>query len=157
MDRVLLAAPTAGDIEYIAANLRAADVQELLAVYGPEVDLLHCLRLAVAASDDAYVAVSAAGEPVALTGVSPLSLLGGLGSPWLLGTEASVRYPRDIVAHGHRLVRQWERKYSHLFNYVDARNLRSIAWLKRIGFTVLPAQPYGQAGLPFHRFERRCT
>ena len=156
MARVELLVPTLQDVEHIAANLRAPDVRELQAMYGPGVDLLHCLLLSVAVSDDVYVAVSAAGEPVALTGVAPVSLLGGLACPWLLGTEASVRYPRDIVAHGRRLVRKWERKYSHLFNYVDARNGRSIAWLRHIGFTISEAQPHGRAGLPFHRFER-CT
>ena len=156
MVRVELLVPTLQDIEHIAANLRADDVRELQAVYGPGVDLLHRLILAVDVSEDVYVAVSAAGEPVALTGVAPVSLLGGLGCPWLLGTEASVRYPRDIVAHGRRLVRKWESRYSCLFNYVDARNTRSIAWLRHIGFSISDAQPHGLQGLPFHRFER-CT
>lgn len=156
MARLELITPTAQDIEHVAANLRAADVQELQAVGGPEFDLLRCLFLSVAVSDDVYVAVSAAGEPVALTGVSPVSLLGGLGCPWLLGTDSLMRYPRDIVTHGRQLVCKWELRYSHLFNYVDARNARSIAWLRRIGFTIQPAQPHGLQGVPFHRFER-CT
>ena len=156
MARLELLTPTPQDIEHITANLRAADACELQAVYGLEVDLLHCLTLSVAVSDDVYVAVNAAGEPVALTGVASVSLLGGLGCPWLLGTNALLRYPRDIVTHGRQLVRKWDSKYSHMFNYVDSRNTRSIAWLQRIGFVIPPAQPHGRQGLPFHRFER-CT
>lgn len=156
MARLELLPPSAQDIEHVAANLRAGDIQELQAVGGPEFDLMRCLVLSVAVSDDVYVLVTAAGEPVGLTGVAPVSLLGGLGCPWLLGTDALPRYPRDIVTLGRGLVRKWESRYSHLFNYVDARNTRSIAWLQHIGFTVSPAQPHGPHGVPFHRFER-CT
>jgi hypothetical protein len=49
---------------------------------------------------------------------------------------------------------RWASRYDQLFNYVDARNLRSIAWLQHIGFQVFEPQPYGLEGLPFHRFER---
>jgi hypothetical protein len=154
--RVLLIAPGTKDIEYIAAHLRREDVQELQAANGREVDLLRCLHRAVNVSDEAYIAISAAGEPFALLGVSPLSLLGGVGCPWMVGTETMAQYPREVVEEGRRLVGNWSQRYAELYNFVDARNRRSIAWLKRIGFSIPAAQPYGPEGLPFHRFER-CT
>jgi hypothetical protein len=39
-----------------------------------------------------------------------------------------------------------------LENVVDARNTKSIRWLRRMGFEVLPAAPLGVEGRPFHLF-----
>ncbi len=142
------------DVRHIASNLRQCDRQELEAVHGPGLDFQDCLRTAVLASEECYVLVTPDGEPVALFGLAPVSLLGGLGCPWLLGTDAFMDYPRDIVVLGKRMVRKWSERYDQLFNYVDARNLRSIAWLQHIGFLVFEAQPYGLNGEPFRRFER---
>jgi hypothetical protein len=154
--RVQLVAPDTRDIHYIARNLRQPDVRELQAVHGQDVVLQDCLRAAVLASEICHVAVSASGEPVAVLGLAPVSLLDGRASPWLLGTDAMERYPRDIVVLGRQAVKRWGARYDQLFNYVDARNLKSIAWLKHIGFQVFDPQPYGLQGEPFHRFER-CT
>ena len=106
------------------------------------------------ASEEVYVLTTPGGEPAAVFGVAPVSLLGGQGCPWVLGTETFMDYPRDIVVQGKRTVRRWGERYDQLFNYVDARNLRSIAWLRHIGFQVFEPQPYGIRGLPFRRFER---
>jgi len=45
--------------------------------------------------------------------------------------------------------------YSHLENWVDARNTKAINWLRWLGFTVHDPVPFGVAGLPFHRFDMR--
>lgn len=154
MARVRLIKPEADDLRYIAQHLRQHDVQELRAVHGPELDLLACLETAVASSEDAFVAVTTYGEPIAVFGVAPVSLLGGQGCPWMLGTDTLALYGRAIVALSREHVRRWGTKYDQLFNYVDARNLRSIAWLRHTGFMVFEPEPYGLQGEPFHRFER---
>lgn len=46
-------------------------------------------------------------------------------------------------------------RYDMLFNYVDARHTASIRWLRRLGFSMEPAAPFGVDGVPFHRFEMR--
>jgi hypothetical protein len=154
--RLRFVRPEVRDVRHIVRHLRQHDVQELQAVHGPDLDLQDCLRTAVLASEECHVLATTDGEPVALFGLAPVSLLGGMACPWLLGTDAFMAHPRDIVVLGKRMVLQWSTRYDLLFNYVDARNLRSIAWLQHIGFQVFEPQPYGLAGLPFHRFER-CT
>jgi len=154
--KVKLAKPDADDLRYLAQHLRADDAQELRAVHGSELDLLECLHTAVESSEEAYVAVTAYGEPIAVFGVAPVSLLGGQGCPWMLGTDTLELYGRAIVQLSRQHVARWGLKYDQLFNYVDARNLRSIAWLRHTGFSIFKAEPYGVDGLPFHRFER-CT
>jgi len=156
VDRVRLFAPDAADLRYLAANLREADVQELRAVHGPDLDLEHCLRQSVLASEECFVACTAYGEPMAVFGVAPISLLGGEGCPWMLGTESLHHYGREIVTLSRAKMAEWGRRYGLLFNYVDARNTRALRWLKRSGFGVFAPAPYGVEGRPFHRVER-CT
>lgn len=142
-----------GDIAYLADNLRAADRQELTALRGPVVHYGDALGRAVLLSSHVWVWADENNRPLAVFGAAPVSLLDGIGSPWLLGTEGMFEHPRTLVADGRRYLQRMQAIYSELFNYVDARNDRSIRWLKRIGFTVQPARPYGAMGLPFHRFE----
>jgi len=52
-------------------------------------------------------------------------------------------------------VRRQSEKFSLLYNYVDARNVKSIKWLRWLGFQLDEPAPYGVRGLPFHRFELR--
>ena len=156
MDRLHVTTPDASDIEYIAAHLRSSDSDELRAVHGDNVDILDVLTRAVAVSAEAMVATTPFGEPIALFGVAAASLMGGVASPWLLGTDRLEQHGRELVAFAKRDVARWSLSYDRLVNFVDARNTRSIQWLKRIGFQVFDAKPYGLQGLPFHEFEL-CT
>lgn len=156
MGKVRLVRPSYAAVLYLAEHLRDADVQELRAVHGDDLDLVACLQVAVDSSEEVWIAINYAGEPIAVFGVAPLSLLGGQGCPWMLGTDAMLRHGREIVVLSRQHVARWGQRYDCLFNYVDARNLRSIAWLRHTGFVIQPAQPYGLEGRPFHRFER-CT
>lgn len=140
-----------GDIDYIAANLREGDRQEVEAVRGP--DVADALARAVLRSSHCWTAVGEDGTPIALFGVVPVSLLSGRASPWLLATEQAHEHPRSLVTEGRRYLSIMRAIYPNLYNYVDARNDKSIRWLRRLGFTLQPARPYGVAGLPFHKFE----
>lgn len=122
-----------------------------MATKGPGVDLVRVLATAVDRSTAVWVADD--GEPVALFGVGALSLLQGVGTPWLLGTDRMWRHPRTLVVEGRRYLSTMRSLYPHLVNYVDARNDASIRWLKRLGFTLHDPAPYGAMGLPFHKFE----
>lgn len=154
MGNIVLRLPLDNDLRYLADHLREADRLELAATHGDELDILACLQAAVRASEDVFVAVTAAGEPFAVFGLAPVSLLGGIGCPWMLGTDTAAHHAIGVITLARQHVARWSQRYSLLFNYVDARNKRSIGWLKRIGFTVQTAQPYGLHGEPFHRFER---
>jgi hypothetical protein len=143
----------AGDLEHIAAHVREADRQELIAATGSP-DVLATLRESVMLSSHYWI--SEVDEPLAVFGVAPRSLMGDSGVPWAIGTNLVLRFPGAMVREGRRYVARMLEAYSHLQNHVDARNTRSVRWLARLGFEIHPARPYGAAGLPFHRFEMRA-
>jgi hypothetical protein len=141
------------DAALLARDLRPADRAEVIAASGP--DVLRTVRAAVHLSTDAWVAEKN-GELIALFGIAPVSLMGGIGSIWFLGTPVVDQLGRSLT----RFAREYLRlvlatEYTVLMNYVDARNAKSVRWLQRLGFTLHAAEPYGVAGLPFHKFEMR--
>lgn len=139
-----------GDAEALLANLRPADRDECDALVGPGQERV---ALAKSIADSLIVWVFTIDEQVAgIGGVTPISLLGGQGMPWMLGTSAIDRHPGAFIRLNRPYIARMLALCPHLVNVVDARNVRSIAWLKKMGFTVLPAQPMGVAGLPFHPF-----
>jgi len=150
-ERYVFARPGEEDVAHVAGNLRAADREEGYAHLGHR-RALDALRLSVAASDDVVCAYSAWGEPVALVGVATLSALYGIGCPWMVATDRVEAYRRAFIECGRLYTAAMLERYESLANHVDARNTRSIAWLKRIGFELGPAEPYGALGLPFHPF-----
>ena len=89
-----------------------------------------------------------------LVGVGPLSLLGGEGCPWLLGSDLVARHALAFARRNRAMVASWLRTYPVLRNHVDARNFQAIRWLRWLGFEVKPAMPYGVRRLPFDPFER---
>lgn len=145
------------DILYIAQNMRAADLGELRASHGDECDVLALLRRSVGQSSLAVTTVDACtGEPVAIFGAGPLSLLSDIGVPWMLGTERMFDFPRELLADGRRWVGAMLQDFSELANYVDVRNDLSVRWLKRLGFSFSEPVPYGIKGMSFYRFEKKA-
>ena len=145
------------DADAITPRLRPADHDELVAASGP--DVLGQLREAVELSRGrlgqmAFVAEHE-GETIALFGFVPLSALSSTAHPWLVGTPGLARVPGMLNRLSRAYCSAVLGEYPLLFNYVDARNRTSIAWLKRLGFAVSAPEPFGVEGLPFHRFEMR--
>lgn len=138
-------------IAALVADMREADIDEVTASVGG--DLGRIVRASVDASVGPRTALID-GEVACIFGVAPLGgMLGSTGAPWMLGTRLLDRHPGALMRHCRRYVAEMLALYPRLINFVDARNVRSIRWLKRLGFTFHPAAPYGVAGLPFHRFE----
>lgn len=93
------------------------------------------------------------GVPVCMWGVAPVCLLNRLGAPWMVGTsdldDNALAFLRVCRAPLLELFGEYDR----LENYVDARNVKAIRWLKFMGFKVdETAEPYGMFKMPFHRF-----
>ena len=95
------------------------------------------------------------GQIVCIFGVAPVNLLCGQAMPWMVGSKLIDKYARILLKHDMGIVDDWLSVYPHLFNYVDARNHKAKKWLKRLGFVLHEARPYGKEQLPFHYFERR--
>jgi len=72
----------------------------------------------------------------------------------MLGSE-ELNMPRvgnEVGKRSRYYVLEMKRHFQRLENYVDARQKRSIRWLKWCGFTVENPKPWGTLGLPFHQF-----
>lgn len=148
MAKLIVRAVREGDVEAIAANLRTADIEEIYGACGRR-DYVGVLREGAEASAMLWT-IEVDAEPAGLFGVAPTQ---GVGVPWMLGTPALERAPKQLTKLGRTYVRLMNDKYATLLNYVDARSLKSVYWLARLGFTVQKeTEPYGVFGLPFHRF-----
>lgn len=142
------------DADRLLLELRQCDRQEAEAMAGAsQVDFV--MRYTVGASLAAWTAEQG-GELVAMFGVVPISIVNGIGCPWLLGTDRMDRLPRAVMENTRAYIPTMLALFPHLINFIDARNQRSIRLLRWLGFQILPAQPFGVRGLPFHRFEMRA-
>ncbi|WP_027859251.1 hypothetical protein [Marinobacterium jannaschii] len=139
-----------GHAEHIAAHMRIADINEIWAasLSTPEESLIKGIKRSTPAMTGLVD-----GRPVAMFGVAPMSVMTGVGAPWLLGTDEVDQVSLSFLKHSRAMVTQWKQDHALLYNYVDARNAASIRWLKWLGFTIQEARPYGALQLPFHRFE----
>lgn len=96
------------------------------------------------------------GEVAAIMGVAPLSVMSGIGSPWMMGTPLLDRHSRVLVRMTPSYIARMLRAFPHLVNFVHADNTTSVRWLRRLGFTMHAPEPYGQAGELFHKFEMKA-
>jgi hypothetical protein len=134
----------------VADNLRPADVEEVWA--SSHHDPREAMMMSVMASRDAKVGMVGT-HPVCVFGVVPYSLLSDRGVPWMLCTAEIEGHARAFLKGNRKVIREWRQSYRLLRNFVDARNVKSIQWLRWLGFTVYAAQPYGVERLPFHQFD----
>ena len=153
MARVTIRATEPGDAELLAANMRASDIAEITACGHP--DPLWVARRSVAQSMLCWSAF-ADGELACIIGVAPVSVISGIGSPWMLGTPVLDANRRVLVRKTPDYIRQMLKAFPHLVNYVHAENATSVRWLRRLGFILHEAAPFGALGEAFHRFEMRA-
>ncbi len=153
MANVIVRDPRPGDVLALVADMRPADYDEVAASSAQTV--LASVEHGLAVSAHRW-AVDIDGQLALLGGVRTVSLLEGVGSPWLLGTRRVERFPGALTKLGIQYSDVSLRAFPYLFNYVDARNVKAIRWLRRIGFTMGDEPvPYGPQNMPFYRFEMR--
>lgn len=153
MAEVLIRLTEPGDAEHLGAHLRPADAREVRA-YGHADPVRACQR-SVACSVLCWSAFIN-GELAAILGCAPLSLVSGIGSPWMLGTPVLDAHARVLVRTTPGYIAKMLQAFPHLVNHVHTENVTSVRWLRRLGFTVHAAQPFGALGEPFHPFEMRA-
>lgn len=142
--------PNSKDIQYIAQNMRDQDVTEVYASGGyTPIDALNqsleCSTLSsIALIND---------EPCAALGLVIPSLLGGIGIPWLLGTEKVVQNKKVFMKETKSGILDMLTLCDKLVNYVHKENTVSVRWLKYMGFTLYEPEPFGIYGELFHKFE----
>lgn len=149
---VLIRPTEPGDVDILFANLRDSDRIECEA-YGE--DIHELIRSSVARSLLCWTGL-ADGELGAVMGVTAHDTLAGIGTPWMLGTPVLDRHSRILVRKTPEYIARMLAAFPHLTNFVHAKNTTSVRWLRRLGFTLHEAEPFGPFGEPFHRFERHA-
>lgn len=152
MAEILIRRTQLEDIALLAENMRTSDVAEVRAC-GHEP--LEAVQRSVAHSLLCWSAF-ADGELACILGCAPISIVSGIGSPWMLGTPVLDAQSRVLVRLTPRYIAEMLKAFPHLVNHVHAHNHTSKRWLRRIGFTLGEAAPFGALGEPFHRFEMRA-
>lgn len=143
----------AGDVEWIAQNVRQADVAELWA--SNRTTATDCMAFGMRHSDQALTGTFD-GEPVCMFGAVPASLLGRVGVPWMVGTTAldSLAVQKALLRESRIAVSDMLTRYDVLKNVVDDRNASAKRWLRWLGFTLdSTASPYGPDRQLFRGFE----
>lgn len=126
-----------------------------------EIDKLECrtmghepknaLRLGLLGSTIAWT-VMINGRAEAMMGAAPISVVGGLGRPWLLMTDVAGKQAVTLVRLGRVYTMAMHRHYATLENWVHADNIKTIRWLSRLGYAVGPVDVIrGQPMRPFVR------
>ena len=136
-------------LQLIALNIRPADRDELLAAGNKTV--IDALYKSVKLSKTSVVACHN-GTPLVIYGMGVPNQLGNTALPWMLGTVQSERFKREFMVYTARVIKEMLIEFPRLVNFVYHKNIRSIKWLKALGFTIDDAKPYGPYGELFHRF-----
>lgn len=136
------------DIKHLSDNMRDDDVIELAATGDTPT---HSLCYGFVHST-MIVTLELNGEPVAMFGYVPDSLLDSRAIVWMLTTAGVEKIRKTFLKLSRRFIRLMLSHYAELYNYVDARYKRSIDWLNWCGADVLAPIPVGVNGEPFHPF-----
>ena len=154
MADVLIRPTEPGDAAILAANLRVSDRAECEA-YGLPGDMQSRIESSVRRSVLCWTGL-VDGELAAIIGASPINMLSGIGSPWMLGTPVLDRHSRVLVRLTPAYIARMQSAFPHLANFVHVDNRTSVRWLRRLGFTLHEAVPYGVNGELFYPFEMRA-
>jgi hypothetical protein len=135
----------------LARHMGAADVAEAWASHHARP--FDALLMSAKGSRDTRAAL-ADGRVICMFGVSQPTALSSIGNPWMLGAEDLPRHARAFLRGSRVWMQEQLNLYGTLSNFVDARNVVAIRWLRWLGFTIEEARPFGADRLPFHRFSR---
>lgn len=149
MGRVSIRPAAESDVPVIAVKMRLEHRAEVLASdnASPEQALMNSLRI----SCIAYTA-TIDGAPVAMFGVVE-SKVPGKGCVWLLCSDEVDQIKLTIFKLSRVVVANFHKRFPILFNWVDARYVRSLEWLDRLGALFAEPAPHGPFGMPFLYFE----
>lgn len=135
----LLFPSTEADARELEPRLRAVDRTEVLTM---GIDPLDGLLASVRGSDEAWT-VRADGEIVFMIGVCPLSTIGRVGVPWLLGSDLVSKHRRTFMVETRRLLAVAHRRFPILRNYIHDGHRQALRWMDWLGFMIRDPQPIG--------------
>jgi len=146
--------PTAEAIQFIADNMRDADIVEVWAAghHTPIDSLTKSIDIS-----EFNTLVTIDDIPCVLFGLVRTDILSGSGVPWMLGATSIMKHKREILKHSPVVIEQMLTICPNLVNYVHGKNKMSIRWLKWLGFIIEEPVPRGPDNELFHRFHRSLT
>ncbi len=149
MSRCELVVGEAGHPYQIIGKMRESDIEELKASYETEPNMV----LLESWWRSTYKwAILADREVVAVCGVVAEPDDPAVGIPWLLGTDDVSKIPHSFNRRAREVLDKALTLRPKLANYVMKENVKSVRWLKWLGFSLLPAIPYGPNNVLFHPF-----
>lgn len=121
---------TAEGIEHIAANMQREHREEC---EGACMSALEALQWSV---NDAAVTEMARfrGEPMAVWGVNPTSIIGSHATVWMLGTDRLKQHPIAVCKAARDFVHRMNRRYPVLECVTDLRYHTGCSWVEWMGF-----------------------
>lgn len=134
-------------VNRIANRMRRHDVIECAAFgHGPK----KALTIGLHASTLCWT-ILADGEPIAMLGCVPASIIDRRGTVWMLGTDALDRAARGFLKLAPPLVAAMRVEFPNLSNMCAVENIKAIRLLKRLGFAFDDEIVY-VSNVPFRRF-----
>ncbi len=133
-----------GDTWLFLPTVRQSDVDELAALgVTPEI----CMREGMIRSRRSF-SMFLHGRPAAVFGCVEHETH---GVPWAVVCTAVETFPLPFL---RSCLRYLDSLPMFLENAVDARNVKTIQWLRWMGFTIEEPEPMGKNGELFHKFWR---
>ena len=136
-------------VEELSHTMRAADVRECWAAnhFAPLDALKHSLY---------HTSRPRTGlinhKVLCIWGVGKISYLSREGIPWMLTSNFVDEHYREFLRRSKGHLQDMKKEAVILTNMVDARNKKSIKWLKWLDFTIHDPVPFGPDGMLFHPF-----
>ena len=130
--------------------MRAVDRAEVVA--SSTRSPLEAVRHSMALSSHSAAALTSDGRVICIYGVGTSGFLSDVGCPWFLASDLLADYRREFVALSRDHLAAVRALYPELSNFVDARAVQSIRWLRWLGFKVGAPAPHGPAGELFCPF-----
>ncbi len=146
-------AATIDDAVGLAPRLQQADKNEIWAMnrHTPLQALVSATK-----NDEGSMVWCADQVPVMMFGCPRMGFLSPyIGTPWLLGSDLILKYPKAFLRHNIATLYGWQRRYRLLENYVDSRHSVAVKWLAWLGFKIEKPQPIGVDKVLFHKFTIR--
>lgn len=119
-------------VERVAQEMRPADREEVCALGG--LTPRQALDFSLSHNGPRWTGLLD-GEPAAIFGVVPMTVLGGGGVAWLLGTPLLETHWRTFARASKPLAAELLARYDELVNVVHAKNCVALRWLEWMGAT----------------------
>lgn len=142
----------ASDVAFIADNMRAEDIEEVIACGH---DPYEALALGLQMSTPCYTLQDFNQTPIAMVGVSPAPIR-AWGLIWMLGTPGIEECKITFLRYSKpALDLLWEQSgCGLLYNYSYAENTVHHQWLKWLGFSFLRKVEMPPQGKQFYEFAK---